>query len=303
MDTQKFAEILYGTVLPSGIDLTEQAKIVAPLFTYSSSIVPSSLFRYRRCNERNIDAFYKNQCWVSLAKNMNDGFDGRLYYDQKALLAWRDKLTSASNSMDLKDFFLSGNGFPQSAIENFPGIYQLYLLISSAPELQVCDMINDYRRFIIEDIDSINTILATSIQNTIKFCCLSEKIDSSAMWGLYANNETGFALEYNFSSKPEAVQLQERSNMYTCFPVIYSDNRYKVLTEYIQFLLIRRWLATAMQKSGYIYKYPAEANLVQSAIPCPDIFVATKVALHKSREWEHEGEWRVFAPLLMIQIL
>ena len=36
-------------------------------------------------------------------------------------------------------------------------------------------------------------------QQTIKFCCFSESIKSPTMWGIYASDESGFALEYDFS--------------------------------------------------------------------------------------------------------
>ena len=46
--------------------------------------------------------------------------------------------------------------------------------------------------------------------------------------------------------------------------------------------------------SGYANYNPYAAQAILSSLPCPDNLISTKIALHKSNEWKHEAEWRLF---------
>ena len=46
--------------------------------------------------------------------------------------------------------------------------------------------------------------------------------------------------------------------------------------------------------SGSYASLEAVRAHIDSVLKCPDIFISTKIALHKSLEWQFEKEWRLF---------
>lgn len=70
MDTSEFARILDDTVIRSDAPFQEQVSQNEKLYGYAQNIMPEKLFRYRKCNERSIDAFYRDQVGVSSSISM-----------------------------------------------------------------------------------------------------------------------------------------------------------------------------------------------------------------------------------------
>ncbi len=294
MDTTEFKKILNDTVIRSDTSLQEQAAKNETLYGHAQKNMPVKLFRYRKCDERSIDAFYKDRVWVSTSISMNDGFDARLYFDKNGILSWRDSLVSEAAINGIREFFKSGSCLPAN-IAAFPGLVDCFeAIVASAPE-RFEQFISSYTEFVSGDIERVIDSIAEITQKTLKFCCLSEKIQSSAMWGLYANNESGFALAYDCRDLYSAVPLESgRKRICTCLPIIYGDSRYQVPTEYIIFLLMNRLMTTALLMSGYASYNPQAAQVILQSLPCPDNLIPTKIALHKSNEWKQEAEWRLF---------
>ena len=197
-------------------------------------------------------------------------------------------------SISAKEFFSSGNSLPEG-IASFPGMVQFYeSIVESTPE-QLDQLISFYTSFIGSDISGIVNAIAEVTQKSMKFCCLSERIDSSAMWGLYAKDESGFALGYDCRDLYSAVPLENgKKRTCTCLPIIYGTTRYQVPTEYIVYLSRFRLMRTALVMSGYANFNPDATEVILRSLPCPDILIPTKIALHKSDEWKQETEWRLF---------
>ena len=138
-------------------------------------------------------------------------------------------------------------------------------------------------------------ILPSIAQLTIKFGCFSESIRSAYMWGVYAAEETGFALQYDFAQLPYVSSPnQGKTRNSFIFPMIYSDERFQVPTDYIIFLFNYRITSRLLINTGISCSYPDFSQRLLSSIPCPDSTIPTKVSLHKSAEWEKETEWRLF---------
>lgn len=97
MDITDFKRILDETVVPSNLSFQEQAEKIENLYGCAKSMMPKSLFRYRKCDERSIDAFYNDRVWVSSADCMNDGFDARMYFDKNSILEWGAWFLNPSN--------------------------------------------------------------------------------------------------------------------------------------------------------------------------------------------------------------
>ncbi len=135
-------------------------------------------------------------------------------------------------------------------------------------------------------------IITLGIQKSVKIACFTERLDSAMMWGQYANNATGFALEYEFTSN-RLVYSSDLNLDYkvfgTIYPIDYSNNRIDA-TDYVKYLYQSKLLKNALMMNGIV----DDGSLIRFAVPCIDEFMATKIALFKSKDWEPEKEWRMF---------
>ena len=133
------------------------------------------------------------------------------------------------------------------------------------------------------------------IQSVLKFACFSETIDSAAMWGYYANSGTGFALVYDFRNQnyTDCTLCEKRffcpsAKTGSLFRVIYDDVHFDA-TGYGTWLL-QYQIAHDMVPNKQFAKL---SSLLSQTNPCPDIFMSSKIILHKSTSWKHEKEWRM----------
>jgi hypothetical protein len=112
------------------------------------------------------------------------------------------------------------------------------------------------------------------ISDQFRVTCLSERFDSPLMWSHYANKHFGFCLEYDFTHTmikkyPDLVMAQ-----LMLFPVIYSRKR----------PLISKAFFNSKTKLNYLKSKKLPPNLINNIM---------LGLLHKSEDWEYEGEWRI----------
>ena len=294
MNIEGFSRILNRTVVPSSLSVEEQERELEELEQFVSSNLPITLFRYRRCDERSIDAFYKDQVWASTSECMNDGFDARMYFDKKLVSQWQSQLFSDESRKSLienRDIALP-NG--RKFFDTF-GMEGVFPRIESMSQEEMESITKAPWEELREDSAKIIQELARITQTSQKISCFSETIKSPAMWGLYAADETGFALAYEFEKCGfTAVSDKGYSRKCMIFPVIYGKERYQVPDEFIRYLLQYRMYYVMLEKSGLNACYPEVCTSLLKSLLCPDLFMSTKLSLHKSIEWEKEQEWRLF---------
>ncbi len=287
-DTTEFEELLNKTVVPSNVSIDDQIKAYSTLQETIKRIIPKRLFRYRNCNDMSFSAFDKDELWVSSADCMNDGYDTRVFVDMEKINQWRKELSDLA----LKRELLEQIGKMQSV--NKPVGIDILEQLTSIPQEKYNELVDNAIKKLNDDIDYYSDKMASNIQKTMKICCFSETIESPYMWGLYADNESGFALEYDFSNtlnaEPKAYGKTRNSYIY---PVIYSNKRYELPLSYAQFLIRYCSINTLLVTKGVYNTNPELAYYLSSGI-CPDVTVPTKAALYKSKEWEQEEEWRLF---------
>lgn len=82
---KEFETILESIKTPSNMGMEQQTQLMKPISIIVEDMLPSRLYRFRKCSERNFDAFYKAQIWVSRGSDVNDDYDTCLYYDRKKI--------------------------------------------------------------------------------------------------------------------------------------------------------------------------------------------------------------------------
>ncbi|MBQ9007833.1 MAG: DUF2971 domain-containing protein [Clostridia bacterium] len=283
-----FEKKLNATIIPQDFAPEEKIRIYGELKAEADKVLPEKLYRFRRCNEYSMSAFANDEVWVSKSSLMNDGFDARPYVVMEEIKARIGQLCQPIGEQEfIHHLFLhiGKNADLKKLRKHLEGLSQ--------DELQARLMeIYDY---VVNDMIQASLLIPVVAQQTIKIGCFTEELVSPYMWGLYADNEAGFALEYDFRDMPavEPEYYGKKREAYLC-PVLYGQDRYNVPTEYVLYLLEIRLLYQLMGQSE-IPNYSNEMQQTLSEIlPCPDETVPEKISLHKSELWKQETEWRLF---------
>ncbi len=255
-----------------------------PMLQFIQRNVPNKLYKFRECTENNLDAFEKDEIWLSKASKFNDMHDSLLFFDKTEILEQAKRIVSPENlrvifqslkqpKALLKQFdFL--NPDMQTAIEN--GLNALdeqtfsNLILQFIPNLDIF-------------LEACFGQLKHQIRNQIKMACVSMNIKSPLMWAHYANNHKGFAIEYDF--RGNAISQCSNCQNHSCsniknaviYPVIYSDKRFDA-TQY------GKW---------YIEQYMKMCFGIMTDSVFYDEFLFTKASLYKSNDWKYEDEWRI----------
>lgn len=267
-----FGRLLNSIVIPEGTTPDEMIKSVLPIREAISEMMPERLFRFRRCDDMNFDAFVKDAIYAVTADSFNDPYDTLLKYDLEGIRQYVDKVMSIEGLEQLKAFFAQGNDFiydvkmmlPEEAWSSLKAGLQ-----ATEDFATLKDRVETSKQQTLSMISTLFPVLSSFSKRFSTIACFSEDVKSILMWSHYADSHKGFALEYDF--RPTQSRPLERGALY---PVIYSDVRYDA-SLYItwQFLHVL----------GFHSKNP-------------DITAFSKVALHKSSVWEYEREWRIIDP-------
>lgn len=288
LDRDSFADKLIATVVPQNLSMEQKVVIYTELQAESNKLLPDKLYRYRSCSENSLSAFSNDELWIVKPSLMNDGFDTRPYIDITEAEKEIRQLWDSVGDPVFTEQVLSKEGLPPL----FETIRQKMKAMSSDDLNQMLMQVHD---FVVNEMVNASGYIPTITQESIKIGCFTEELCSPYMWGQYADNESGFTLEYSFRGDPFVEPFfQGKPRTGLLFPVIYSDSRYKVSSDYVLFLLKYRLANQVIAHTGL---WNIDANLTRLlilTIICPDETVATKIALHKSELWKQEAEWRLF---------
>ena len=288
-----YNSLIEKTIVPAGISDSEKLRQYGKVADYVNSVLPPKLFRFRPVTERSLSALYNDELWFANGSTMNDDFEARLYYDKKELTNWLKFQVSEESVSSVLERFAGMDKLPAEITQIIPNSKVLFESVKSMPGEQIKEFSRKFSRFISDNLDDELINVTSRVQEKTKFACLTEKINSDMMWGQYADSASGFAIEYNFGQHNTVVYHDERDTSSTIwcnlFPIIYGAKRINA-TQYAKYLFQVSMLQKVASWHGVIYPY----YLLNQIVPCPDEFMATKVAIKKSNDWEPEKEWRMF---------
>jgi len=257
---------------------------IQPLIHFIQKNIPTALYKFRECTENNLDAFDKDELWLSKASKFNDLHDSLLFFDKPAILNQARQIFSPENFKVIFEALKQ----PKSMLNQFNFQNQDMLTViedglNTLDEQKFYNMIQQIMPNLDIFLDSCFGTLKNEIRNQIKIACLSAKINSPLMWAHYADNHSGFALGYDFRGNniSQCANCPNRScnsiKLASIYPVIYSDDRFDA-TQY------GKW---------YIEQYMKISLGITAETVFDDEFLFTKAALHKSNDWDYEDEWRI----------
>ena len=270
MDRNYFSNILQSIVIQEGTSLEILNEKVKPISEALLHMMPHSLFRYRSCEELQIEAFKEDRIYAVTADKYNDPYDTLVRYDIQGIKHYVESFVSCETLEKLKIYFEQGNDFPDIVKQTLSKdltneLKNQLLLIKDIRSFE--EKFEESKKSLLSLIDIYFPILAESIKKFSTMACFCESIQSVIMWSHYAQFHQGFALEYKFRPTLKNVGI---------FPVIYGDERQDVS-------MYMAW--------GFL-------KMIGINTLNPDILSHLKMALHKSMQWEYEKEWRLvnFSP-------
>ena len=294
---QSYEEMIHSIVVPATLSQEEMLKCYQPLTSFLQTEVPEKLYRFRRCDEKSISAFDQDQLWFSPGCKMNDDFDALLHFDKETIKTGLKAALENQQFLSALESIGQGTEIPPSIQNQFPAemLDSFRKTIASMDQSTLIAALKQFYNFFANQIDINDITVQQVIRKTIKFACFSEEIGSAAMWGYYADSGRGFALSYDFrngnytkcNACPTRTQCPKYKNC-LLMPVIYGDNCFDA-TQYATWLFQQEAIQKMLADRNILPLYPLSQNIS----PCPDLFMANKILLHKASAWSHEREWRL----------
>ena len=273
----EFEKIMEGIKISPTAPKEEVDRQFLPLIQFIGKNVPEQLYKFRGCAEYSIDAFEKDELWLSKAALFNDLHDSLFFFDKDSILDSIEKMFSSGAVSPMIEAIKQVQ-FPNPDLQN-----QATEMFSSLDTKQLADIVWQSVPGFSQWLDQCFSFEKDGIRERTKMVCLSESIKSPLMWAHYADNHKGFAIGYDFRNN-EITQCSNCPNrscanikLGAIYPVIYSDKRYEA-TRYGQWIV--------QQQVNRIIGMPVEELY-------DDGFLFTKAALHKSNDWSYENEWRI----------
>lgn len=256
---------------------------------------PKTLFRFRTCSDYNLDAFLKDEVWLSKPTTFNDPYD----------------FTFVVTKKDIKDKF-------SDYILNFIGEDEI-LIERKNRDLTRKEFFNDMlKNFIINQ--------EKMYKNLAVIGCFSSRIDNEIMWGHYSDSSKGYVIEYDFNDlrrntdellcflyDVESNGLEEffkamnidkifmkndyklAKEKYGVFPVRYRNGKYN-FSNYLNNIFMN------FEKGKKTFNDIIDIGK-QEYNPFANKIMIQSIALHKKKVWNYEFEWRIVLPNLFYDSL
>ncbi len=235
-------------------------------------MLPSSLFRFRPCGDLQIEAFERDEIYAVTADKFNDPYDTLPWFNLDGIIQLINAFIRPESFEQLKSFLAAGNDFPDEFKKMFPESYwkDVRAGIIAIPDYKELEgEIEDLKKQGLTQIATLCPIIAHFAKRFSSYACFCEDVQSILMWGHYADSQKGFALEYDFRPTLQSPL----PNVLMC-PVVYSESRHDA-TDYMTWAFLK---------------------MKQMPVISTDLLAHMKVALHKSKDWEYEQEWRLIDP-------
>ncbi len=296
---KEYCELLKNTVLPTGINQEEANKRLSPLIEWVFNHTPQNLYKFRVCNDNNIDAFRNRQIWFATGSQMNDDFDALIYCDKEKIMRDLNNQFDENGNLKILTYLKMAGDVPEIIKARFSKEFvdNANLKIKNASDTEIKELSLQIRMYIENELTNHFPFIAQLEQNLVKFSSFSEDICSPLMWGHYSNNSTGFALAYDFRNAQynECATCEKRG--YTCFepksnllfPIIYED---KILdaTDFARYSMQQSMTRRLFLNSEIPQPFFEQ---ILASVVCLDLFMQTKIVLQKSKDWQPEKEWRL----------
>lgn len=225
--------------------------------------VPPKLYKYKAIDENNrtLDLLKTDFMYIANATQFNDNFEGQLVHDSdKALKIITFKVLYGALKESISD-----DDYNKIVNSENPSIELkkwVYNDPSNDSDLSFEEFSEKLDESIKPVVDGVYTFFNNYIKEKTLIASFSDKYDNKGMWGIYANDNSGICIEYNF----------------------YDLDDYYLLNNFF--------------KPSYLDEndYPDSTDAL---FQIPDIdyeYFFKEPFLRKTLDWSNESEWRIILP-------
>lgn len=250
---------------------------------------PKYLYKYRPFDKYTFDMLENNYVFLCKAADLDDKSECDVSIDISSLvdnekgtlkkecinqiLEIVKPSTTEENFNKARNTILAcenENGTIQSnkLLERYFGLQELFPDNDISPFINFFADLPKQTENLMDNIDAGNLIkLAVDAKQSIGICSLSDSPNIEKQWKQYANNETGYCIEYDVSD------YKLNSNL---FPVVYEDDRKNNITMVLVALLVNSFVR-------YIRNSQIKTDITQYF----------RLFLTKNTIWDFQREWRI----------
>lgn len=212
------------------------------------TIVPTHLYKYRVCNENNLNMIRNRTAWFSCPSTWNDPIDVTVSYDlekdSKILKEKEDELAAKMALTFINKYiesfceqkkFVTAEEVKKVYYGAFEGesginpkriIFYLTPIVGEKPAKQIAvktqeafSMVNTpkFREQVFGGLEKMMHF--NDIRNTMRMYSLSETYENNHQWAMYADGGKGFCIGYHIKPKTE----REWSLIPNLLPIYYGD--------------------------------------------------------------------------------
>lgn len=273
------------------------------------TIVPTHLYKYRVCNENNLNMIRNRTAWFSCPSTWNDPIDVTVSYDlekdSKMLKEKEDELAAKMALTFINKYiesfceqkkFVTAEEVKKVYYGAFEGesginpkriIFYLTPIVGEKPAKQIAvktqeafSMVNTpkFREQVFGGLEKMMHF--NDIRNTMRMYSLSETYENNHQWAMYADGGKGFCIGYHIKPKTE----REWRLIPNLLPIYYGDKRP---------LMITRMLDEALE---YVVRPETLQDLINQEAESLYISLNTKTL-----QWIGEEEWRFGIPKIQAE--
>lgn len=176
--------------------------------------MPNRLYKYRQMEERYIDSFKKGVLFAATVAKMNDFDEANLVFSENAKAKiWQRTYDSLRKEYGLPEAAISSSDEFINYVETY------YRNKSDSNKVFPKYILNILKDWALSEFNRMIDNTRDEYKKAYNICSFSANNRIERMWERYANNGTGFCIEYDFKSaglSDENVQLM--------LPVIYRED-------------------------------------------------------------------------------
>ncbi len=231
---------------------------------------PRSVFKYRGPTELALDSLRGGYVWLSQPQYFNDGYDSAILLDHDRLLAttMRRSIRSLIAEQDLATPLSEADIRSVESSED-PARTLGALLLKQDPSLAHIDpdtVLNALAAAVHRLSDDYEQAAREIARRSILVCSFATTGTAPVLWANYAENNTGFCIEYELAQiPPDDIRLR------LLFPVIYGSAPMDATRVFEDFLgnglnaMTVRWPILAATYKHHDWSYEREWRLVDPA--------------------------------------
>ena len=237
-------------------ELKTNEQLVQEVIKERLTFIPhQKLYKFRTCSNQNLKTLEENCIWMSLASSFHDSFDNTINIDPKENIKEIEKWLNENylvfcfdlakgiceqNGMDIPYTHADFKEYVETCMDEDANIIEekereFLIAHASSKDFEHMDEIFQYLKHVrdkfaeIEDetvenmSEGINQT-RTGMRDSSLVYCMTERYDNHTLWENYANNYTGFCIEYNFHDFAD-FNFQDYKNLVYMFPMTYCKKK------------------------------------------------------------------------------